>query len=46
MNTQDQDLTEDEIAYLLMFGFEPIVKIKTSEDNQTFTADLYVPVLS
>ena len=33
MNNQNQDLTEDEIAYLLRFGFEPMVKVKTSEDN-------------
>lgn len=37
------DLTDEEISYLLIFGFEPVVKVKVSDDNQTFTVDTYIP---
>lgn len=37
------DLTDEEIAYLLMFGFEPVIKVKVSDDSQIFTVDTYIP---
>lgn len=39
------ELTEEEITYLNKFGFEPIIKVKSSPANRTFTVDIYAKLL-
>lgn len=40
------ELTEEEITYLNQLGFEPIIKVKNSPAERSFTVDIYVKLLT
>lgn len=40
------ELTEEEIQYLNQLGFEPIIKVKNSPAERSFTVDIHVKLLT
>lgn len=41
-----EDLTEEEIQYLNQLGFEPIIKVKNSPAERSFTVDINAKLLT